>query len=142
MSKKFAIVINGVVDGIALSDAPLETDGKWIEVTDISPIPGPKWTYQDGVFSQPSPPPPLPNIITKVAFRFRFTDAEYSSILAAAKTDTEVQAWYETFNMVATIDLDSQRTKDGVENLVGKNLLTQQRATQILTDSVQPGERG
>lgn len=87
------------------------------------------------------PPPPPPNIITKVAFRFRLTDAEYTSILGAAKTDVEVAAWIETFNMVNQIDLDNQRTKDGVEKLVGKNLLTQARANEILTAPVQPGER-
>jgi hypothetical protein len=83
----------------------------------------------------------IPNIITKVAFRFRLTDAEYVSILSTAKTDVAVEAWVETFNMVSSIDLDNQRTKDGVANLVTKNLLTQARATTILTAPVQEGER-
>lgn len=87
------------------------------------------------------PAPALPNIITKVALRFRMTDAEYVGVLSAAKTDVEVAAWVETFNMVSQIDLDNQRTKDGVANLVSKNLLTQERATEILTAPVQPGER-
>jgi hypothetical protein len=43
--------------------------------------------------------------------------------------------------MSTTIDLDNQRTKDGVQNLVGKNLLTQARADEILNAPVQPGER-
>ena len=144
MVKKFAIIKSGVVDGIALAEAPLETDGVWIDLTGVSVEPGPRWTYENGVFI-PEPTPPavvLPNIVTKVAFRFRFTDAEYAAILAAAKNDTEVQVWYDTVNMVATIDLDNQRTKDGVANLVSKNLLTQARATEILTAPVQPGERG
>lgn len=80
-------------------------------------------------------------VITKVAFRFRFTDAEYAGIITAARTDAEVQVWYDTFNMVSTIDLDNQRTKDGVANLVSKNLLTQARADEILTAPVQPNER-
>lgn len=88
-----------------------------------------------------NPPTPLAPIITKLAFRFRLTDAEYVGILTAAKTDIEVASWIETFNMVSQIDLDNQRTKDGVENLVSKNLLTQMRATEILTAPVQPGER-
>lgn len=89
----------------------------------------------------PPPPPPPPPIITKVAFRFRLTDAEYVGILSAAKTDVEVASWVETFNMVSSIDLDNQRTKDGVANLVSKNLLTQARADEILTAPVQPNER-
>jgi hypothetical protein len=89
----------------------------------------------------PEPVPYVAPIITKVAFRFRFTDAEYVNILTAAKTDVEVAAWVETFNMVTQINLDDQRTKDGVANLVSKNLLTQPRADEILTAPVQAGER-
>jgi len=91
----------------------------------------------------PQPPPvdTRPPVITKVAFRFRLTDQEYVGILTAAKTDVEVAAWFETFNMVSSIDLSNQRTKDGVANLVTKNLLTQARATTILTAPVQEGER-
>ena len=91
----------------------------------------------------PQPPPvdTRPPVITKVAFRFRLTDQEYVGILSAAKTDIEVAAWVETFNMVSSIDLSNQRTKDGVANLVTKNLLTQARATTILTAPVQESER-
>jgi hypothetical protein len=137
----YAVVKGEVVDGIAIADAPLETDGKWILIDGMEPQPATQWTYKDGVFSPPPPPPPLPNTITKVAFRFRFTDAEYAAILGAVKTDVEVQAWYDTFNMVSSVDLDNQRTKDGVANLVSKNLLTQARADEILTAPVQPNER-
>lgn len=136
-------VINGVVvDGIAIADAPFETSGKWVCVDDVAPQPGPGWIYEDGVFLPPMlPVDNRPPIITKSAFRFRMTDAEYIGILQAAKTDVEVQAWVETFNMVSQIDLDNQRTKEGIENLVSKNLLTQERSTEILTAPVQSDER-
>ena len=141
MTKKYAIIKGEIVDGIALADAPLPTDGVWIDLTNVSPEPGPGWSYNDGIFSPPLSPPPLPNIITKVAFRFRLTDSEYVGILSAAKTDVEVASWVETFNMVSSIDLDNQRTKDGVANLVSKNLLTQARADEILTAPVKSDER-
>lgn len=139
----YAVVKGEIVDGIAIADSPLDADGIWICIDNVNPVPGPFWTYKDGSFSPPAdrPPPSLPNIITKVAFRFRLTDAEYVGILSAAKTDVEVAAWVETFNMVSSIDLDNQRTKDGVANLVSKNLLTQARADEILTAPVQPAER-
>lgn len=143
MTKKYAVIRGEIVDGVALADAPLETDGVWIDLTGVSPEPGRDWTYKDGVFSPPvgPVPVPLPNVISKVAFRFRLTDAEYVGILSAAKTDVEVASWVETFNMVSSIDLDNQRTKDGVANLVSKNLLTQDRATEILTSPVRMNER-
>lgn len=140
----YAVIKGDRVDGLAIADAALDTDGVWICVDDVVPQPEPGWKYENGAFVEPPPPPPpapLPNIISKVAFRFRMTDVEYVGVINAAKTDVEVAAWVETFNMVSKIDLDNQRTKDGVANLVSKNLLTQERATEILTAPVQPGER-
>lgn len=143
MPKKFAIIKGDIVDCVAIADSPIDIGAAylWIDLTGVVPEPSRGWEYKNNVFSQPPPEPPPPNIITKVAFRFRLTDAEYVGILSAAKTDVEVQAWYETFNMVSSIDLDNQRTKDGVANLVSKNILTQARANEILTAPVQPGER-
>jgi len=145
MSRKFAIIKANIVDGIALSEAPLSTDGLWVDIEGVDPEPRPGHLYdaETGQFSMPPVPPFIepPKIISKVAFRFRMTDAEYVGVLSAAKTDVEVAAWVETFNMVSQIDLDNQRTKDGVANLVSKNLLTQARADEILTAPVQPGER-
>ena len=75
-------------------------------------------------------------IITKLEFRFRLTDAEYIGILSAAKTDVEVQAWVETFNMVTQINLDDPRTISGLDMMVAKGLLTEERKTEILTAPV------
>jgi hypothetical protein len=52
----------------------------------------------------------------------------------------EVTAWLETFNMSTTIDLSNQRVKDGVQNLVKNNLLTQLRADEILNNPIQSNE--
>lgn len=85
--------------------------------------------------------PPLPPVITKLAFRYRMTDAEYVGIISAAKTDVEVTAWVETFNMVTQVNLDDPRTKLGLDMMVSKSLLTTGRETEILTAPVQPSER-
>jgi hypothetical protein len=90
---------------------------------------------------EPKPVVVLPNIITKVAFRFRLTDAEYIGILTKAKTDMTVKSWLDTFYMVSQIELDHPKTKSGVESLVTAGLLTEQRAFEILNDPIQPGER-
>jgi hypothetical protein len=140
----YAVIKGGVVDGIAIADAPLDTDGTWVCVDGMDPMPGPGWTYENDTFVAPPAPPspaPLPNITTKVAFRFRMTDAEYVGVLNAAKTDVEVAAWVETFNMVTQVNLDSQRTIDGVAVLVAKGLLTEVRGQEVLTSPVTPSER-
>jgi len=135
--RRWALLENNIVVLITEQDDKPSLDGVWVECLSNA---GPLWTYDGTSFSEPVPAP-IPAIITKVAFRFRMTDAEYVGVLSAAKTDVEVAAWVETFNMVSQIDLDNQRTKDGVANLVSKNLLTQARADEILTAPVQPNER-
>lgn len=135
---RYALVESGSVTTVVEQDDTPTLPGLWVDITGMHI--GPNDLYDGANFTK-YVPPPEPRIITKVAFRFRLTDAEYVGILAAAKTDVEVTAWVETFNMSITIDLDSQRTKDGLQNLVGKNLLTQARADEILNAPVQPGER-
>jgi len=135
----YAIIKEKTVDRVVVADSPLDSD--WICVNDIDPRPGPGWIYENDVFSPPSIPPPLPNVVTKTAFRFRLTDAEYIGILSAAKTDVEVQAWVETFNMVTQVNLDDPRTATGLEMMVTKGLLTEERKTKILTAPVEDTER-
>lgn len=90
----------------------------------------------------PLPPqPPPPPIITKLAFRYRLTDAEYVGILTAAKADVEVAAWVETFNMVSQVNLEDPRTASGLDMMMSKDLLTEKRKTEILTAPVQDSER-
>lgn len=135
---RYALISGGIVDTIVEQDSMPIVLGTWVDVTGLDV--GPMDSYDGTKFTKYVAPPP-PRIITKVAFRFRLTDAEYVGIMSAAKTDIEVAAWLETFNMSTTIDLDSQRTKDGVENLVDKNLLTEARADEVLNAAVMPNER-
>jgi hypothetical protein len=96
------------------------------------------WKYENGIFI-PVPPPPT-WVITKVAMISRFTPQEYVGIVGATKTDVEVQAWYDLFQAATQINLQDQRTIAGIESMVPKNLLTQARATEILTTPAQPNE--
>jgi hypothetical protein len=97
-----------------------------------------KWVYVG-----PENPPlaiPLYPPITRLAMIDRFSDAEYTGILAAAKTDVEVQGWLDRFNVSKNVNLKDERTVSGINLLVSKGLLTQGRADSILTDPVQPEE--
>ena len=133
--KRWALIKNGVVDTVVTQTAQPQVFGTWVECPDYV---GPGWLYNGSTFSSP---PAVEPIITKLAFRYRLTDAEYVGILSAAKTDVEVAAWVETFNMVTQINLDDPRTKSGLDMMVSKNLLTAERETEILTAPVQPDER-
>jgi hypothetical protein len=135
---RYALVINGVVDLVVEQDTAPTLAGLWVDVTGLHV--GPKYSYDGENFTPPVLDVEL-NIITKAAFRFRLTDAEYIGILSAAKIDVEVQAWVETFNMVTQVNLDDPRTATGLEMMVTKGLLTEERKTEILTDQVKLTER-
>lgn len=139
----FAIIKDNVVSGVAVSDSAMNVGGIWIDITSLDLKPGKGWTYSDGVFIAPSAPTPQeqPKIITKVAMITRFTDEEFVAILTAAKTDVQIEAWYARFNSASQIDLSDPRTVSGMDLLVSKSLLTQERADKILTDPVQESER-
>lgn len=139
----YAVIKGTIVDGIAIADAPLETDGVWVCVDSLPVKPQPGWSY-DGTNFAPPPPPlviPLPNVITKLAMIDRFTEAEYEGVLTAAKSDVQVQGWLDRFSSANQVNLDDSRTINGIQTLVSKNLLTAQRGQEILTDPVQPNER-
>ena len=97
--------------------------------------------YENGVFVE-GPAVVLSSIITKLALLNRMTDAEFIGIINAAKTDAEVELWKTRFDTATTIDLaDGSRVVAGFPMLVTKGLLTQERATAILTAPIQPNER-
>jgi hypothetical protein len=133
----YAVVENNVVTNIVVSESALFPN--WIQ-SDVAQI---GWTYDGAVFTPPAPPPEpvLPPNITRLAFRYRLTDAEYVGILTAAKTDVSVAAWVETFNIVSQVNLNDPRTKSGLDMMVSKGLLTAERETEILTAPVQSDER-
>jgi hypothetical protein len=133
----YAVVENGVVTNIVVSESALFPN--WIQ-SDVAQI---GWTYDGAAFTPPapSPEPVLPPNITRLAFRYRLTDAEYVGILTAAKTDVSVAAWVETFNIVSQVNLNDPRTKSGLDMMVSKGLLTAERETEILTAPVQSDER-
>lgn len=137
MIKSYAIIENGVVINVAVSESALYPN--WIQ-SDVAQI---GWTYDGAAFHPPAPPPPpvLPPIITRLAFRYRLTDTEYVNILTAAKSDVQVAAWVETFNIVSQVNLNDPRTKSGLDMMVSKGLLTAERETEILTAPVTPDER-
>lgn len=71
--------------------------------------------------------------LTKQQFIDRFTHPEFIDILNAGKTDIDVEAWLFRFNNADNpIDTTDPRTIQGVESFVVKQLITQQRADEIL----------
>lgn len=133
----YVVVENGVVINRVVSESALEPNWFASEIAQIG------WTYDGTTFRPPPPAPPPPPtwIITKVAFVSRFTSPEYVGIVAAANSDPTVQAWYDLLFIANSIDLEDQRTIDGVNFMVTKNLLTSDRASEILNTPAAPNEK-
>lgn len=137
--KRWANLIDSILTLVVEQEDQPILEGIWIDITDKNV--GPGYSYNDGVFAEPVPVIP-PAIITKIALLNRMTDAEFIGIINAAKTDAEVELWKTRFDNATTIDLnDGSRVVAGFPMLVTKALLTQARATEILTAPIQPDER-
>lgn len=133
---RWALIEGNLVANVIEQENEPTIGGTWVDITGQHV--GPGYSYDGTNFF---PPAPAPGIITKIAMLTRLTDAEYVGILAASKTDIQVEAWKVKFDATGTINLSDSRTIAGIDLLVSKGLLTQQRAEQVLTDPVQDSER-
>lgn len=100
----FAIVKGSVVDGVTTAEAPIETDGLWIDVTDHDPPVATRWRYEDGKFF---PPIELSNpaVVTVPNFLARFTDEEKAKFLSFAESDMCIKHWFDQVTATDKVDL-------------------------------------
>ncbi len=88
----------------------------------------------------PVEPPPT-TIITKLAFRNRFTQAEKVALYTAAETNVPIRVYLDDVNAATFIDLSRPDTSIGVQQLESAGLLAPGRANEILTAPVQEIEK-
>ena len=95
--------------------------------------------YPSGHVVQENPPAvvvsPSGRMITRYQFLNRFTMTELAAILAAAKTDTIVEAIMKKLEAVKDyeVDLDDPQTIGGVDTLIAKGHIQANRKTAILS---------
>lgn len=99
-----------------------------VDVTDYVPTPDIGWSF-DGQkivgISQSMK-------ITRLAMRQRFTIEEMLGIMNASSSDLVVKYLMDNLSVATFIDLSSPETQIGLQSLVEKNLLSQERAERIL----------
>jgi len=79
------------------------------------------------------PPVPVPiSIITRLAFRNRFTMAEKQGIYTAAETSVDIRIFLDDIAVASDIDLADSQTVSGVESLETAGLISAGRAAEIL----------
>jgi hypothetical protein len=97
-----------------------------------------QWTDQvvELDLSDPNTPVPAEVVLTrmsKLKFNQRFTFEELVAIETAAESNPGIRVFQSQLSLADYIDLVNQNTIDGVNYLVSLNLLTQERANNILT---------
>ena len=100
------------------------------------------WTYEDGKWKGPKlpeppkpPEPPEPHYETRIGkaeFLMLFTSAERVAIRAERNNDPIVSDFFSVLEISEFIDVKEDTTINGVNYLASKNLLTPQRAAEIL----------
>lgn len=123
MSRAFATIEGGKVANVILAD---EWPGA-IDVTDLTPRPGPGWAYDGSVFSPPAPAPApsLGTRITRLAFRQRIGTSALVGIELAAihnpsapiqaqQLAASLRVMLEDVRSASYIDLSRPDTRAGV----------------------------
>jgi|GEM_PF-6782289 len=83
---------------------PMHPDLVWIDITSLDPVPQLDWAYDDGVFSQPAPPPEPSLEEVKKAARQRLANEVNAFI--AAKSDGSNR--YEQSWMIRALNLKTE----------------------------------
>lgn len=95
---------------------------------------GVEWIMLSYVETVVIPPPAQPRLLSVLAFRSRFTDAEKIAIYTAAETSVPVRVWLDDLAAAQdqTIDLTDARIVAGVNAMEFGGLIGAGRATEIL----------
>ena len=144
----FARVINDVA--VDVSSTPAEQFHPSI-AEQFEPVPDEVqagWVRnEDGEWEAPAPTPepepePTPSEAAKVSpveFKLLFTSAERVAIKAARATDPVIDDFFEIVEdpRLTHVDLGLKSTRDAIGYLAAQNLITAERATEILAGVVQ-----
>tara|TARA_R110000803_G_scaffold167537_2_gene230808 strand:+ start:275 stop:691 length:417 start_codon:yes stop_codon:yes gene_type:complete len=130
------IQVGAVVDAIVADAAYIASrpdSSSWVLLTGGASI---GWSYDGSVFTPPPPEPepePVPSpVISRLAFRNRFTFAEKQGIYTAAETSVDIRIFLDDIASAADIDLTDPQTIAGVQSLEDSGLITSGRGAEIL----------
>ena len=113
----YAVIRDEHVRNIAVADGPLQTDGEWVCIDDVTPAPAVGWKYENGVFSEVF----IKMIVPKSKFVTVLSDS-MTGIETAASTDAEVAGWLEKYNAASEFEFNEAYDAD-LEMLMSKGLI-------------------
>lgn len=134
MARNIALIENGIVTNVIVADA-------WpsgIDVTDLTPRPGPGWAYNGTTFSPPAPPAQAPSAPTTTPFMSHFgflsrlSPTERTAIRAATKTDPILDDAMFLFDSAERIDVTLPQTQMLVGYLAQQGHIAASRVPELL----------
>lgn len=129
MTKKYNVYKNGVlVNTILIEEALIsEPSSEWDSYEEVVPEP---------FVSPPAPEPIIPDIkISPIEFKLLFTTAERIAIKEERATDPVIDDFYSIVEdpRLTEVNLSLSSTKNAINYLVSKNLITATRKNEILS---------
>lgn len=101
----------------------------WIEITNTPHIcPGYKYNLTTNSFEWIK----YDTILSRAELMNQLGD-DYIKVVSKSKTDAAVEVWLEKFRMTDTFNLSEQSTKDSINFLVTKNILSREAADKLLS---------
>lgn len=121
---RYAVIKNGRIQNIAIADSPVETDGEWVCIDGLDPLPVNGWAYENGVFSESPIPIYVPTSKIKTVLADVWANID-------ASTDADVQEWVAKVNGSEQLVFDPQYEAD-LKLLVDKSLITKAHVDKLL----------
>ena len=130
--KRWALIVNNIINNVTEQNTKpivfLNGNSFWVDITEKHV--GPGYKYNDGIFLPPDPPPVILNRLEYI----NKLENSYPIIISTSKTDVEVEVWLEKFRLTETFNMSESTTISDVQFLVTKNLITQDKANEIINN--------
>jgi hypothetical protein len=104
-----------------------------IDIEFLTPQPQIGWTFDGSILAPPPGYMPPNQLITKLAFRQRFTFSELIAIETATQNNVALRVLKDNLNVATFIDLTRPDTAGAMGILISSGLITPERANVILT---------
>lgn len=137
----YALIKDAFVVNVITADDPAFIEILRPDYTDIIELQdgqscGPGDAYENGEFLKP-PAPPIPEpepirIISRFAFRSRFTTEEKQAIYTVSESNITIKIWLDDLASAENVDLDLPETVSNVTALESAGLIAEGRAAAIL----------
>lgn len=136
-----AIIQNNIVESVKeMTDEEILLElphcQQIVDVTNETVQPSAGWLFLGNRFEPPQGVDGKPKmIITRLAFRNRFTLQEKAALytIAASAQGLPIKIYLDDLSAATFIDLSRQETISGIQTLAAIGVLTNARATEILT---------